>query len=452
MGQDLFRWDEGGVLKHHCPICQTPLSHEKCRTTCLGRHVEWCHRYHSLFRVNWASRCAACKTTDEQHEKRHRDIAEILHRVKKLVADKEAAAMALSTPRAPRTLLTADALHNIADPLTPSPSSSNAKTTKREKKAAKKVAKAMERDKVVTTADIERVAQVLHPEPEKEAAKADDESEDVPEDEDIKWNLSFNYTTCNTKSLRHDYIARDRNDQFEVPEDDIRSILEKFEVNVNVGGKEGDLVAELTKAIKSDLQCFHEELETTARSKAGFWRWANKKHYRALMDRGKEWDDKHKPFDRKDSEAELEARRGSTQDRDQNAATGEDDDCGASSHGSSVIVPSLTNSAGTIEETVLTAPSTLQDPQAERMLVGLSPETPKKCSTSKQTPAKMSVKADSAQDQGWTQVGKKPTKPLPKPAKVKISLSGNGGLRHLAPTKPKGKFGALSWADTAKGQ
>ncbi|PPJ60702.1 hypothetical protein CBER1_03438 [Cercospora berteroae] len=450
MGQDLFRWDEGGVLKHHCPICSTPLSHDKCRTTCLGKHVEWCHRYHSLFRVNWASRCAACKTADEQHEKRHRDIAEILHRIKQLRAEKEAAALALSTPRAPRTLLTADALQTIADPATPTPSSSTPKATKKEKKAAKKVAKALERDKVVTTADIERVAELIHPEPEKEAVETVDKAEGTPEDEDIKWNLSFNYSTFNTKSLRHGYIARDRTDQYEIPEDQVRSILEKMEVNTNVGGKEGELAVELTKAIKSDLQCFHEERETTARSKAGFWRWANKKHYRALMDRGKEWDDKHKPIERKDSDAALEDRRGSSDDPDTNAANEEDDDSGESSRRSSVNVPSLTNSAGTVDETVLTAPSTLQDPDASKALAALGLETPKKLETSKKGSVKIPLKNDPAEDE-WTQVGKKPLK-LAKQTKGRISLSGNGGLKHLAPTEPKGTFGVLSWADTAKGQ
>ena len=37
---------------HHCPICQTPLTHSNARSRCLGEHVEWCGRYHTqLFRI-----------------------------------------------------------------------------------------------------------------------------------------------------------------------------------------------------------------------------------------------------------------------------------------------------------------------------------------------------------------------------------------------------------------
>ena len=121
--------------------------------------MEWCHRYHSLFRMNWSSRCAACKTADEQHEKRHREIAELLAKIRQLKAAEEMGSLASPvsprSPRTPRTPLTAHALNSIANMgspfLEPSP-----KTTKKERKAAKKAVKAMAREKVITSADIRR--------------------------------------------------------------------------------------------------------------------------------------------------------------------------------------------------------------------------------------------------------------------------------------------------------
>ncbi|KAI5362862.1 hypothetical protein Slin15195_G102430 [Septoria linicola] len=438
MGQDLYKWDEGGVLKHHCPICQTPLSHEKCRTTCLGKHVEWCHRYHSLFRINWATRCNACKTCDEQHEKRHRDIAEILHKIKKVKAEEEAAAVELldspATPKVPRVPLTVKALNTIDGP----PAiDEGQKTTKKERKMAKKVAKALDRDKFVTTADILRVAKVLHPTPEQEAEQADVEAEGMAEDEEIRWNLRFNYSTCNTKSIRHDFIIKERCSQHQIPEADMESLLEQLEVDINAVGKEGELVQELIKAIKSDLQNFQDEVQSTARSKAGFWRWANKKHYRALLDRGKEWDDKHKPTERSDCAA-VDERRDSAAPTEPEL---EGDISPTSSRRGSLGVLTLsTSGANSTDGTVLTMSSTLEEHEPAKKVPVLSLRIPS-------APSK-SAESAPVGDPGWTQVGKKLLK---SPPKGKIILAGNGGLQHLH-QKPKDRFGALSWAETAKGE
>lgn len=387
--------------------------------------------------MTWATRCSACKNCDEQHEKRHRDIAETLHAIKKIKAGDETMSaellMSPTTPKTPtcRTPLTAKALKTIDSPRTPI--NGIQKMTKKQRKAAKKVAKAMDRDKFVTTADILLVAKILHPEPEKDADNADADIEAMAE---LKRNLQFNYSTCNTKSIRQSYIDKERGgQQHHIQEADINAMLEQFEVDVVAAGKEGELVKELTKAIKSDLLHFHEEVESTARNKAGFWRWANKKHYRALMDRGKDWDDKHKPMENGEANV-VEERRDSALASD---PEGEDEASPTSSRRGSVGVPSLTHSAGTnSDSTVLTVPSSSKAPPSTDKAPVLSLSIPS-------TPV-IATKSAPVGDPGWIQVGKKV---LSAPPRGKITLAGNGGLKHLH-LKPKGKFGALSWADTAK--
>ena len=394
-----------------------------------------------LFRMTWATRCSACKNCDEQHEKRHREIAEMVHVIKKTRAEGETVPvemlMSPTTPKTPtcRTPLTAKALKTIDSPMTPV--NGIQKTTKKERKAAKKVAKAMDRDKFVTTADILLVARVLHPEPEKDADNADADIEAMAEDEEIKRNLRFNYSTCNTKSIRQSYIDKERSgqQQHQVQDADINAMLEQFEIDVDAVGKEGELVKELTKAIKSDLLHFHEEVESTARNKAGFWRWANKKHYRALMDRGKDWDDKHKPMESGETNI-VEERRDSATASD---PEGEDQASPTSSRRGSIGVPSLTHSSGTnSDSTVLTVPSSSKPTSSAK-------KTPVLSLTIPSTPVKV-TKSAPVGDPGWTKVGKKV---LSAPPKGKVTLAGNGGLKHLH-LKPKGKFGALSWADTAR--
>lgn len=301
------------------------------------------------------------------------------------------------------------------------PTNSAEKMTKKARKAAKKAAKAMDRDKFVTTADILRVAKTLHPEPEKDMDAADADAELFSEDQDIKWNLGFNYSTCNTNSMRQSYIPTQRSSHYQVPEADIESFLEQLEVNINAVGKEGELVADLVKAIKSDLTHFHDEVEGTARNKAGFWRWANKKAYRALMDRGKKWEDKHKPIETNVSEVVEEHRDDRELNSDQEPGDkepGDNEPSQISSHNS--VVPSLTRSASTKSESIA-----LPTPAISK-----------------------ATERNPASDSGGTQVDKKVMSAQPR---GKFTLAANGGLEHLH-LKPKSNFGALSWSDVARGQ
>lgn len=354
--------------------------------------------------MNWSSRCSACKTTDDQHEKRHREIAEILVKIKKLKAEEEVAEMdslaSKTAPKTPRTPLTARALNLVDGSLLDTP-----KTSKKERKAAKKAVRALERDKVVTRQDIEFVATVLHPSSEKEMAE-DVEVEEAEGDADIKMNLKFNNSTCNSKAARHDYIIKNR-ERSDIDDGTIKNLLVAMDVDPRAKGKESELVHELTEAIKNDFVHFYDELKIVARNKAGFWRWAHKSAYRDLVENGKDWDAKHA----KEADNHLtvpDERRQSEQSIDTEA----DDEPLAYCKGS------IDSSAPPSVGTALTVPST-QSTSRKKIL-----------SVTTSTAAKKKAEPD---EDGWMQVGKKAWKASPA---GKLTLSSNGGLHHLA-IKPK---------------
>ncbi|KAI7426794.1 hypothetical protein KC336_g6175, partial [Hortaea werneckii] len=145
MPHDVYRWEDGGGLIHHCPKCKRPLTHDAVRSQCLGQHVEWCKRYHTqLFMIGWSSECAPCKHSEEHHHQRHRKIAELLRQLQEM--------QSADTPKRSTAELLPD-----QDTNTPSPLS------KKARKAAKKAAKVASMAKVVTAAEISFVAESLHP-------------------------------------------------------------------------------------------------------------------------------------------------------------------------------------------------------------------------------------------------------------------------------------------------
>lgn len=154
----------------------------------------------------------------------------------------------------------------------------------------------------------------------------------------------------------------------------------------------------------------NDELKIVSRNRAGFWRWANKRVYRDLVDNGKHWDDKHKPYD-----ATPEERRDSATSADADI----EDDASASRQGS------LDSSVADSAATLLTVPST-KSSASNKSAPALTMSTPLN--------KKMTFEGE-----GWSRVGKKVVK-----APVgKLTFSSNGGLHRFQP-KPKGAWGALA--------
>jgi hypothetical protein len=221
--------------------------------------------------MNWASRCSACKTCDEQHEKRHREIAEILNKIRRLERDQE--------------ISTAPSRNTTTPPNAQEQAKATVMFSKKDRKMMRKAIKAIDREKVITAADIARVAEVLH----SEADELDEQLQDL----ELKLNLSFHASTCNTKSARFGFPEKDsETGDADLDKCEMKRILGEFGVAANAEGALGCLVADLVEAILHDLDCHRGEMKTFARNRAGFWRWATSKALSHQIEHGKAWDDK----------------------------------------------------------------------------------------------------------------------------------------------------------------
>lgn len=320
----------------------------------------------------------------------------------------------MEEPASPRTPLTARALNGVngaSDESTP-------RTTKKERKKLKKAAKAMERDKVITSADIIFVANTLHSEVERE----DEEKggTDLVDEKNILLNLKFNNSVCNTKTARQDFIKKDQIEDAEDSKAEVGRLLEIFEMDTKATGREGKLVAELGTAIQNDLARYHDELNTTAKFRDAFWRWANVKAYRERIDNGKDWDEHTPCKQRSDSIENLD-------DGSKTAAADSDTEAKSEQTGS---VDSSVSAASA--STAITIPSVESSPTKKTKPKILNVIVPP-------------LSNEPILDPGWKQVGKKTLKPPSAVAKLKMVK--NGGLHHLAQS-PKSPYASATSANS----
>ncbi|KAI6866062.1 hypothetical protein KC338_g4882 [Hortaea werneckii] len=263
MPHDVYRWEDGGGLIHHCPKCKRPLTHDAVRSQCLGQHVEWCKRYHTqLFMIGWSSECAPCRHSEEHHHQRHRKIAELLRQLQDV--------QSADTPKRSTAALLPDQETNSSSPL-----------SKKERKAVKKAAKVAGMAKVVTAAEISFVAEALHP-----TCSANDDAEDensLVEDFDIKFNLYYHKGTTNTREARNRHLdtKQRRKSEPKIEESEINTLMAALKIPTSGfdGKDQQNLIREIRDAVRDDLTRVAKEDEQTAIRKAGFWRWASKKTY-----------------------------------------------------------------------------------------------------------------------------------------------------------------------------
>ncbi|KAK4543546.1 hypothetical protein LTR36_005441 [Oleoguttula mirabilis] len=400
MPNDVYRWEEGGALVHHCPICQTPLSHEMCRSRCLGHHVEWCGRYHTqLFRKGWSSECAPCKHSEGEHDKRHRKIAQLIRQIEELKAE--------HTPQSPKVIS-----HQSHDLSSPTPLS------KKDRKVAKKAAKIADMPKVITTKDIDFVTETLHPCDYGDGAdEATKEERRLLDDPDIQLNLYYHKGTSNTREVRYRHLKHKQVDaavEIDIEESDLDALMAALKVPAPGSVKteaERRLIKTLREAVRDDMVKVQKEHEQTGLRKAGFWRWASRKAYDRLMAHGRIWEQK--------------AETGETPKRKDSVFAGLGGDEGSSAANDS-ITEGLTTPKSSATAT-MSIPSS--EPRRKRIAVG-SPDF-----------GRLSIGGEiSRGDDEWTTVGK--AKPVKKPVGT-LKLSLNGGRKQFLERVP-GKFGALS--------
>lgn len=216
--------------------------------------MEWCKQYHTqLFKKGSSGQCRPCRHSDEEHDKRHREIAELVHELKYIKLEQST-----STSMTPKTT-------NVI---------SDSPMTKKERKAAKKAQKGLGRPKVCA-ADVELIANILHP--HDTVGDEDKEERRLLEDPDIKLNRFFHKGTSNRREIRNRFVSKDRqNSKLEllIEAEELEGILQLLNVSpaaTKSSPEEKAIVAKLRDAIEKDLVHVHKELEMTMMRKAGFW-------------------------------------------------------------------------------------------------------------------------------------------------------------------------------------
>lgn len=381
----------------------TPSFSKKVKTTWRPCTTDW-----KLTRIaGSSSQCMPCRHSDDQHQRRHREIAELVHKLALL--NPTATTSIDISPPTPRTLGAIP--QDLDENTTP-------KTTKKERKAAKKARKISAMPKALNAATIDHVARVLHPDDH----DLDDEEleHQLLNDPDIKDNRFFHKGTSNVRELRNIFVKKDRKGgavTFRVEPEEMDGLLQLLDVKPNTAStspEEKRIVDELKTKIERDLIQAQEENEGFMMRKAGFWRWASRKAYNRLVANGRIWEDK--------SEGSQGAKN------DGSAESGEGD--GVSSD----------HSGDATDDTNITEPDT-------DGVAGVADGVKKLDVSTSMTP--LTPKTDRTDD-GWTSVSKpkakggKTTKKAAAP-KMTVKMSGNGGLAKMVQSSTPRRTGFLRY-------
>jgi len=361
----------------------------------------------------------ACRNGDEQHDQRHRNIAELIRKLRDL--DIEENASALKTPTAARFN---------------SPFESS--VSKKDRKEAKKAAKAAERPRVVTAKDLKQIGQILHPSDEDNTEDLDFEKQ-LLEDDAIDRNRYYHRGTANTREMRHRIVRQERAGKIElhITEEETKRIMAELKVpRLDEAGSRSERAAivAIHKAVEEDLIHCHNEDQQMMMRKAGFWRWASRKAYERLVANGRIWDWKNEEDPIPDVDEQVVEPAVAMNVPNPAAEDGDED---------SETAPSLVGSI-----------STHNSKSGPASSAGASRNT--SISSVSRLP-RASLDSNMGDDGGWTSVGKlKSTPKIAAPANFKLKLKANNGLGHLTvkaspktptprtPHTPHGAYAMLS--------
>ncbi|KAI9836653.1 MAG: hypothetical protein M1819_001287 [Sarea resinae] len=249
-----YRWEDTAALDHKCGTCE-------------------------------AHKCDACRKSAELHDKRHREITDLIAEVHKLDEEEEESFVGTSRkkgkgkaramPFRPEQVADAGAEADDAAPdagdaegeeqdqevnapagpagIRASKSSKVKKLSKKEKKAAKNLAKAKGRPKVITGLDVDHVGKMIH-------------FDDHPAEQQVgagQANL-----------------------------DSVEAILARLGVQQSSSGSKQrkGLAEKLSQAIRGDLDVVDNENRETMMRMAGYWRYVNKKTYNHMVENNTIWD------------------------------------------------------------------------------------------------------------------------------------------------------------------
>ena len=458
MPKDFFRWEEGGALgwskllskslrkmltlvstsllamPHTFDQQENPASlpwrpHRVVQEIPLSAVQDWYIyspdiRLLLLTATGGSSACMGCKGSDEQRHNRYKEIAELVKELRTIENEQS-----LSTPITP-TSSRFD--HAVLD----------GSTSKKDRKEAKRQAKAADRDFAIRKRDIERIGEILHPE-----ESGDDEFERaLLMDKSIETNVPYHPGTS-SREERHLFISEERRGKAElkITDAEIDRIMTELKVH-NVSHlkdkKERALIGQLREKIVKDLKHDHGEARETMMRKAGFWRWANRKAYNRLAANGRIWDHNNGEALAAVIEHEVEI---------------PDPEAPAAAESVAVVVVTeaadndkvrMNKEDGVKDDDLLSVASLASEASRPRLTHSASTSRDTSISSVSRTTFSSS---DESTDEGWTTVGRLRAPRVSNAFNLK--LSAHGGLKHLEsktkPSTPKGstRFELLSIVD-----
>lgn len=344
--------------------------------------------------------CMGCRGSDEQRYNRYKEIAELVKYLRTATNEQS-----LSSPKTP-TFHKFD--HAVRD----------GSTSKRERKEAKRQAKAADRVLVIKAKDIERIGKILHPE-----EPVDEEFERaLLMDRSIENNMYYHPGTSNSREERDRFISEERRGkaQLKLSDAEINRIMAELgfpDLSKVKSKEERVILGRLQEKIAEDLMHDHNEARDTMQRKAGFWRWANRKAYNRLAANGRIWDWKNgedlAPVIEHEADVDEQQAPGSAVVAAANDDVFVDKKEHADKH----------DDASDDRSSVASLPS-----EASHYRATYASSTSRDTSISSASRTTISSNDESA-DERWTTVGRMKA---PKPSnEFKLKLSTNGGLRHL---------------------
>ncbi|KAH8678978.1 hypothetical protein BGZ60DRAFT_428788 [Tricladium varicosporioides] len=336
-GKNLFRWDVSpglGIGR------SDKLPDARAKTTCIGKHVEPCYRFHQqLHFVGKSHECFGCNSSDEMHHNRHKEILRIIRQIELLDT-----ASAIPTSKfTPEAKARRESIGTPTDTSSETFSIIEAKQTRRKRKKAKKtgIGYAKERKKVESfpQEELDFVSEALHltvheskgawegtynydkkPTTAEKIQGVDLESE-IKEEEvteivtECSIVLNLNLKPSNEITPRQRKVIKKYNNPIDYssfgsgsrkhtpnstkgmniyngldPQIFFRLGIEMFSPQRNSKARK-DLVLKLIDAVSEDIGVIEREDEESAMRKEGFWRWAGKTayHHMSLVRENIDW-------------------------------------------------------------------------------------------------------------------------------------------------------------------
>ena len=266
-----------------------------------------------------------CRKSNVQHAKRHREIASLvqdilnlddaragtspsLHKTRKARKGKALESLMLDTGfpgegTEPEEWLDTSTVYDddldgqISGPAEKKENMDLKKTPKAERKPVK----IKSQFQVTTAEELERTQDALHPARESNWGGGYLESNSLTNNATIHTNIAFNSNTFQYSSLRSAVQQKKLEKSISTPrsrtpldDSQMLAILHRLGIStgaVSHGSKERkSCLARLRIAIENDLLCVENEYRETIARMAGYWRYANRRTYNAMVRNNELWD------------------------------------------------------------------------------------------------------------------------------------------------------------------